>query len=326
MENFKEKDFVALLQDRIFNSDIIPNENLNLFKIQGKVIGSAESIVCISGLPKAYKSTLLASVIATSICEHQIFECQINLPQDKNKIAYFDTESSQYDFYKQVKRICNFAGVSKITDNIFCYSFREDSPYAIKRMIEEHLKANLDTSIIIIDGILDLLIDYNDIKESRLLINWLKKITKKYRILVITAIHLSKSNFSTTGTLGSNLDRYSQSVLLVENNGQGFTLSSKFMRSDINFNPINIINTGRGFEQIEAESKDEKITLPKHISNHSWVQILNSYLIEDEFNYKELCAAIVEGTGRGLNFAKKSVIHLKMEKIIFKTKKGYSRR
>lgn len=247
MENI---DLKKILEARKFNPELTVTDNLQLLKIDGKIIGGCENIVCLSGLPKSFKSTYLSIIVASAFYYSDIFGIKLSLPAG-NKIAYFDTESSQFDFYRQVKRILTFSECDILPETLYCYTFREDSPAMIKKMIEQFLNDNPETSCIIIDGLLDLLIDYNDVKESRILINWMKKITKKYNILILTALHISKGNLTSTGHIGSNIDRYSQSVLLVENvNGNGI-LSSKFMRSDMPFEPIILQWSGNAYGRVE---------------------------------------------------------------------------
>ena len=93
---------------------------------------------------------------------------------------------------------------------------------------------------------LDLLINYNDETESRILINWLKKLTADYNILCIGVVHTGKKDQNTLGHFGSMIDRYSQSVLVVEkdNAKQTFSLSAKYLRSDYGLEPIILQNVG----------------------------------------------------------------------------------
>jgi hypothetical protein len=94
--------------------------------------------------------------------------------------------------------------------------------------------------------------NYNDEVESRMLINWLKKITSQANILLIGVVHTGKKDGLTLGHFGSMIDRYCQSVLSVEkdNKEQTFELKGKFLRSDIEFSPIKIMNDNGVFRQV----------------------------------------------------------------------------
>jgi hypothetical protein len=103
-----------------------------------------------------------------------------------------------------------------------------------------------------VDGLLDLCLDYNDPKETRLVTNWLKRITKQYDILLMGVLHLGKGQGETLGHLGSNTDRWSQSTMIVEKNkdaGQ-FVLKSKYLRSDGDFEPVAIMNFDGRWSQV----------------------------------------------------------------------------
>ena len=132
------------------------------------------------------------------------------------------------------------------------YRFRDCNPSDIQQYTEYYLEHNKDCSVLFIDGFLDLLMNYNDEVESRRLINWLKKITGQYNILLIGVVHTGKKDGMTLGHFGSMIDRYCQSVLTVEKSekDQTFELKAKFLRSDIAFEPIRIVNEMGYFRQI----------------------------------------------------------------------------
>jgi hypothetical protein len=109
---------------------------------------------------------------------------KIHFPKDRRRIAYFDTESSDYDFYRHVNKIKAFAQINGLPDWADCFKVREDNPSEIRAMIKYYLETHPDCPIIFIDGVLDLLLDYNSEVESRKLINWLKKLTKLYNCLI----------------------------------------------------------------------------------------------------------------------------------------------
>jgi len=174
------------------------------------------------------------------------------LPYDRQRIGYFDTEMSSFDFYRQVDKIITLAEKKSLPPTFDAYSLREDMPSKIRAMIEQYLIENKDCSCIFVDGMLDLCLDYNDPRETRLVTNWLKRITKQYDILLIGVLHLGKGQGETLGHLGSNTDRWSQSTMIVEKNrdvGQ-FVLRPKYLRSDEDFEPIAISNFNGQWKQV----------------------------------------------------------------------------
>jgi archaellum biogenesis ATPase FlaH len=255
-------EFKTILQQRKFvEGAAVPIQHI-LLKIDDKHIGCLQSFVIISGAPKTGKSTFTAALLASAINKgtHEVFKIKLQPLKDRNKVAYFDTESSQFDFHKQIERLKKFANINVLPKNFSAYNFREDNPGTIMELIETYLKENLECSVIVIDGILDLLLNYNDETESRNLIIWLKKITKIYDILVIGILHTGKNSNETLGHLGSNTDRWAQSTLLVQRNKETdqLVLSSKFLRSDADFAPIAIKWIGGTYYETDYHEEVKK--------------------------------------------------------------------
>jgi RecA-family ATPase len=259
-----EKNYQKILQDRKFDRSKVPKQEQITFTIQGKIIAQLGSYAVFTGASKSGKSTFVAATIASAFNGFQdIFEIKLNFPKDRKRIGYFDTESSSYDFYMQMKKIEKFIDRNGLPDEIDAYNTREDNPKDIRSMIVQYLKSTPECSILIVDGFLDLLMDYNNVEESRFLTNWFKKITKEYNITLIGVLHTGKGNNETLGHLGSNTDRWANSTLIVEKdkNTKQHILKPKFLRSDSDFDPIAITNyDGRWMQQHYIE---QEIILPK---------------------------------------------------------------
>ena len=157
-----------------------PQAEKILFTIDGKNIGTTQSFVTFQGLPKAGKSTFITSVVASAFTTWDIFSCKLVFPANRKRLCYVDTESSDYDYYRVLERIRQQIITDFLPHNFDSFLFREDSPSEIKEMIEAYLEENKDCSIIILDGVLDLIQDFNNVEQSFFLVQWLKKITKKY--------------------------------------------------------------------------------------------------------------------------------------------------
>lgn len=251
----EKKDYKQILALRKFDVSKVPKQPHVAFTIDGKIIAQLNSYAVLTGPAKSGKSTYLMATIASALLPYfqNNFGIKLHLPDERKRICYFDTESSEFDFYKNLEKIKQFNNGNNLPDTLDCFNVREDDPKDIKLLIEEYLNNNKDCSILIIDGFLDLIFDYNDVMESRQLTNWLKKITKIYNICLLGVLHIGKGNNQTLGHLGSNTDRWANSTLSVEKNketGQ-FILKPKFLRSDEDFNPIAIANRMGQWEKQE---------------------------------------------------------------------------
>jgi hypothetical protein len=330
-----EGEKAVLLSDILINRKFDPNIEIEpeqiIFKIGGKKIGSLQNLVTISGKQKGGKTRFMSAGIAAALSGKSIFEIEIHLPVNRNKVCLFDTEQGSYDFAKTIKQIKKFSGT---ISNLDAYNVREDEPALILQLIDEYLKNNPECSLIIIDGLLDLLIDFNNVYESKQLINFIKKITKIYNVLLIAIIHRGKGNDTTIGNIGSMADRLAQSVLKVEKNKEKntFILSSEFLRSDEDFSPIEIFNAGGHWEQTFHEPEQDK---PFNRSVKAQPQdydlffhknkILEIFESKDTvLKYEDLIQLIKEVYTNGRNWAVDCLKYLKEQNLIFRTKEGYT--
>jgi hypothetical protein len=294
-----------LLEKRKYNPNYIPSKENIIFTIQDKHIGSLQNFIIFSGLPKAGKSTFICAMISSVFNTYDIFSMKLHTPQNRAKICLIDTESSDYDFYRTINKIKGFADINNLPSNFDAFQVREDSSNAIKQMIERYLELNRDCAILIVDGLLDLLVNYNDEKESSLLTKWLKKITKHYNILLISVLHQSKSNLATTGHIGSASDRFAQSTLDItkDKDKNTYVLSSRFMRSDSDFEPITLMNFNGLFQQIETEKQKNTGKKASDIDEIESKRLLHQ-IITMPMSYNDISSEIIERTATSKAFAK----------------------
>lgn len=230
---------------------------------------------------------------------------KVHLPTDRRRICYFDTESSDYDFYRQIGKIKGFSELNQLPPYFDAFQVREDSSHDIKKLIDRYLELNEDCSVLVIDGLLDLLTDSNDTTESSLLTKWLKKITKIYNILVITVLHQSKSNLSTTGHIGSASDRFAQSTLDIvkDKDKSTYVLTSRFMRSDSDFEPVTLMNFNGVFQQVDNEKPTSTGKKASDLSDMDSKRLCHQIITIPE-SYDSILGEIVERTANSKGYAK----------------------
>lgn len=238
----KNKALQKLLERNHYKENYKPPASQVVFRIEGKNIGSLGNFIVFSGLPKAGKSQFLHAFIASALYGSPILDLEVN--RLKSTLAYFDTESNEYDFYSNLDNISNLTG-SKIPDTLHAFKMREETPATNRDAITYYIET-FKSKIIVIDGFLDLIDNFNDERESRLLVNWLKFITSKYKCLIVGVIHLGKKDNHTLGHFGSMIDRYAQSVLEVvkDKDSGSFELRPKMLRSAADFTAIRAIRQG----------------------------------------------------------------------------------
>jgi hypothetical protein len=280
-----------------------PAENV-IFTINGKNIGCTQSFVCFQGLPKQGKSLFITSAIASAFTTWDIFGMKINTPKNRKRVCYIDTESSDYDYYKVLNRVREQIITDQLPGNFDSYLMREDSPKEIQEMIDLYLEENKDCSVLIIDGILDLIADFNSVEQSFFLIQWLKKITKLNDLLILCVLHLGKKDQNSIGHIGSYLDRKAQSVLKIEKNKDQKTIDlyPTFLRSSDEFDPISIQYQNGSWSQVN-NGQVEKGTFIYGMEKKT----LQNRLLLDPVTYNDLVNNFSEFTGKSISTAKKII-------------------
>lgn len=225
---------------RRFNFTIKPPEEVKVMTINDNLILSRSNFALITGAPKVGKSTFTTIMIASFISNKKIFDIHLMPNKEKPKIALFDTEQATYDLYKSINRMIVLAQNYQ-PKNLDVFTLRKDDATTITKLLELYITTNLETGLIIIDGLLDLVYNFNDEKECKILIDFLKRVTAEYQIAIIGILHTGKTTGSTVGHIGSFADRYCQSNLEVFKEQNTINLKGKLLRSCGDFMPISVM-------------------------------------------------------------------------------------
>lgn len=241
-----------ILADRQYKSGYDPPPAAKMFTIDGRTVGTMHNFLSFTGLPKSGKSVFLSAAIASAFTPYSIHSMATFLPADRKGLLLMDTESSEDDFYKQIARIRKNIGREPPKNYFHAFMLRDRTANEIREYTEYYLQIHPEISIVYIDGMLDLLMNYNDERESKSVIDWLKHLTTNYKILLVGVVHTGKKDNHTLGHFGSMIDRYCQSVLVVEKDEKQqpnlHTLKPKMMRADGHFNNVTLVNNNGNFE------------------------------------------------------------------------------
>lgn len=244
-----KKNLLALLESVHYKIGYNPPQEQEVFKIEGANIGSLGNFICVCGLPKAGKSSFLSAILASAITGKPFYSIEVKLPENR-PVGVFDTESNETDFYSNLFRLRRIIG-QDLPPVLNAFNTRSQDAHTNLELISLYID-KWKPAMVVIDGLLDLIGNYNDEGQSRLLVDWLKKMTNDYNVLIVGVLHLGKKDNHTLGHFGSMVDRYSQSVLEVvkDKEKQIFTMKSKFLRSAADFPEINLIYNGQTYEKV----------------------------------------------------------------------------
>lgn len=307
------------LLSRKYDKEKKPEKSDVLLTIDNKTIGALQNIVCFQGIPKAGKSLIITSAISSAFTHTDIFGIKLSLLPDRNRICYVDTESSDYDFYLIIERMKQQMYLSNLPNNIDAFLFREDPAPMIIQMIETYLQNNPNCSVLVIDGILDLLNDFNSVLESANLIHWFKRITKQYNILIVSVLHLSKKDNHSIGHIGSFIDRKAQSVINIAHNSEFNTIeiTGKYLRSTMPFDAIHIKHNGEAWQRIYNDHNTKE-----QYNKMEIIRIFTRILV-NPLNYVNLVNNLSEYIGKSERTAKRMIKDALENNIIIKNDQLY---
>jgi hypothetical protein len=255
------------LEQRRFDYTKVPPPEIKLLTIGENLILSRSNFALLTGAPKVGKSTFTSVILASAIARHPIFDIQLHRHEDKKRIALFDTEQANLDLYKAVDRVIQLSGFkNQKPDTLDVFTLRKDDAPTIIKLIEFYLQNTPDCGVIFIDGLLDLVYNFNDEKECKMLIDFLKRVTAEYNIGIVAVLHTGKTSGQTVGHIGSFADRYCQSNLEItkEIKKKTIDLKGKLLRSAGDFEPISLMRDGDGkLFQVTYWEEQEPVNMKK---------------------------------------------------------------
>jgi hypothetical protein len=317
---------IDFLNSRKYDPNFIPPKDEICFTIDNKIIGTKGNYICFSGKPKNGKSTYVSAAIASFIKGVDVFKMSLKFKGENSKVALFDTESGTTTFYKHINQIKTLAGVTDevFTSKLDAYRLRGASAAYIIQCLKKHIENNPNCKCYVIDGLLDLITDFNNITECKILTDWLKEITEIHNLLFIVVIHLGRKENMTLGHIGAFADRYAQSTLKVEKNVKEncFELTASLLRESDDFDAINIRRGEDGlFYDVEVEQPQMQRTY-KDWNDIELRKAASVCVKEIGTNYGELIDECKERFNIGVNACKALIKTWIDNKIIYKNVSG----
>jgi hypothetical protein len=178
--------------------------------------GTLGNFSVVLGKAKSRKSTLTTLLLAASISGKGLSVFEANLPSEKQSVILFDTEQDQYDVQTTGKRVLRLAGcATSPPDHFFVYSLRQLSTKERLQTIEHGLYSTPNVGVVVIDGIRDLVTDFNDLTECAAIVDSLLRWTAELRIHLVVVIHTNKGDSNARGHLGTELMNKAESAMSV---------------------------------------------------------------------------------------------------------------
>jgi hypothetical protein len=178
------------------------------------VVATLGNFSMVIGKAKSRKTFLMVVALAAATRNSHVLNFIGTLPDNQNKVLYFDTEQGKYHAYKTVKRICELAGI-EIPKNFTGYGLRKFQPAERLAMIETALYNTHGLGFVVIDGVRDLVSSINDEEQATMLSSCLLRWTEELNIHIVVILHQNKTDQNARGHLGSELQNKAETVLSV---------------------------------------------------------------------------------------------------------------
>ena len=184
--------------------------------------GDLQAIKAKSKNGKSY----LASILAASILGSEAFgfrPCEA-----ETKVLYVDTEQNKLNTARIMRRIHIIMGwpTNENRDSLRAINLRSVATKNRLPRILKEVKRNVPTALFI-DGVADLIEDFNDIEQSTKVINALMRLSTEYNTSVICILHENKSKDDNgmKGHLGTMLLQKASDVFQVKKSNGKFDVS-----------------------------------------------------------------------------------------------------
>lgn len=198
-----------------------------LFAFDGEPLLTAQNISVISGKAKSRKSQFAAIMAAMVINpnSHRSGEwlrmrkprLTAERPYQRAGVLLFDTEQATYHASAMARRILYMAGRDDgAGDQLRTYALRDFHPSDRMMFIAETIARHADTcSLIIIDGVRDVVLNINSEDEATLMNSWLLAVTKRHNVHIACVLHENKATDTLRGHIGTELMNKSEAVFTV---------------------------------------------------------------------------------------------------------------
>lgn len=205
-----------------------------LIEIGGVPTMPKGNLVAVSAKWKSGKTFFCDILTAIFLGSDRFINCRSLKPD--GKALFFDTEQSESDS-QRIQMVIDAMSPEYCHDNcrVACLqtapidgSGYEVSRYGVISRAVSHERPDL----VVIDGIADLIYNFNDVNESKEIVNDLSMMANKYNCCIVVVMHQNKSSIDKNmkGHLGTMLYQKCSDVFSLEKHGDVFLVSHSVSR------------------------------------------------------------------------------------------------
>jgi len=186
-----------------------------ILRVNGSAIATLGNFSASIGKAKSKKTFNVSAIVAAALCNGTVLQYTAELPANRSKILYVDTEQSPYHCQKVMKRIVQMAGaaLNEEPQNLDFLSLRRHTPEIRIGIVETAIYNTESLGLVIIDGIRDMVYDINSPSEATKIISKLMQWTDERQIHIHTILHQNKADENARGHIGTELSNKAETVL-----------------------------------------------------------------------------------------------------------------
>lgn len=223
------------------------------------------SVGLIIGAQKVRKTTALKAIAASAISGKSIINFSFDT-SNKGKIVFFDTEQRFRSFWNTQSQTHYLAGLVDNSDRYEAHTFIDESIEDRLLLMERYAELNPDVSMMVVDGALDVVEDYNDIREARMVAERIARLANNSKAVIFVVVHASgkfgKGPANSLGHLGSQFERKCDfAIQLSYNKDTQFTEIEHLLSRDFGKFP-NFEFTNSKYGGYPVLNHNEKVPLP----------------------------------------------------------------
>lgn len=172
---------------RLGDEEPVPKFTFTMRGVGSAPIGDIIAIKAKSKNGKTFLATILASVILGA----EFGDLEATMPY-KSKVLFFDTEQNRPNTQALLERVHVLCGWElEKHDRIRAYSLREMPVFERMHYIAKKV-AELKPTAVFIDGLADLIIDFNDIEQSQDIIGRVSRLASAQQCAIFFILHTNK--------------------------------------------------------------------------------------------------------------------------------------
>lgn len=208
-----EVDMLSTIEESRMSFEHPVDPPVYVLSVDGCGFFSKGDVHAVKAMQKAGKTSAL-TVMAAALLSGKCFRLKSEV--EDARILWVDTEQNKSDTYANYDKVFDLAGLEKqdIHERFELYSLRKNTIEEKIKAINELLEKN-HPDVVFIDGLVDLIKNFNEVEESQSLMANLMQKSAQYNCAIVCILHTNKSadDHNMRGHLGTMLAQRAGNVL-----------------------------------------------------------------------------------------------------------------